>query len=841
MPKPIEALCRCTAMIDSLVAHYRAHRRYKPSRAAASRRFFECGNALDRPPPESPRSCHRAPPQRLAIANRPRSRELGSCEHHQPSGSLGKGNMGTLERHVCERGSLRAGIVSTCVLWLSFAAAFAGANLVDAPPVVALCAGDCDGLGAVTVDEVVTLVVIALGNESVEQCEVGDVSGDGAVTVDEILSALTLALDGCFAPDIGVCGNGIVDAGEQCDDGGACIGGPRAGSACTSAARCLYGGACLGGLDDLHACEGDHDCRGGTCRRCRPFGGDGCAANCSLEIDTAVDLVSGIIVPPGTGNGVTQIAFGTSGAALYGLASVQMPLVGSLILTTGRTVDNVMPVVIRAGAVVLDSIQVSTIACLCHRFPEVSTCGGTSAELDGSTSRDCTPGFEGGAVCPPDKPCAPVNGAGNVGSGFITCAAPPIEIETIQDCNGTPGEPPFPAMVSARSAAETAAVDIGNALITMSDALADVVGSCSGTAPAYGADGAFCTADDPIPARGRPILNLFGTNAAATILNPGDFEGDTNGPIGIEGAPFRCLSDGAVDVGAAGIASAFTVCELPAVHDVPIPTVLFFEPAPILPGASGQAPDPGPGDCCQCDDPDTCRAATSGTCGSCFPVFGAACGAEGRCARHTRTPTSTPPPAPTRPPPPTRTPPPTPTKTCRPAFVRIEPVEFAGPGSKAVVEVTLRGECVAAEMQNDIVFDNSVLSLTAAGCQINPAIGRFPKGPPPAITCDDSNIGACKTFTTTLQQCGSDPQPLGCPEEAGSDLSVLTQVILGTGTNANQIPAGVLYTCELELIDPGGLPTVLLNRRAYASDPRGASLATIGVDGVASSGSGAVP
>lgn len=46
------------------------------------------------------------------------------------------------------------------------------------------------------------------------------------VTVDLILQAVNSALNGCGA----VCGDGHVDSGEDCDDGGTCIGGTNAGT-----------------------------------------------------------------------------------------------------------------------------------------------------------------------------------------------------------------------------------------------------------------------------------------------------------------------------------------------------------------------------------------------------------------------------------------------------------------------------------------------------------------------------------------------------------------------------------------------------------------------------------
>jgi hypothetical protein len=64
-------------------------------------------------------------------------------------------------------------------------------------PSVAPCPGDCDNLGDVTVDELVTLVTVALGLESLDLCAMGDRNRDGRITVDEIIAATGRALDGC--------------------------------------------------------------------------------------------------------------------------------------------------------------------------------------------------------------------------------------------------------------------------------------------------------------------------------------------------------------------------------------------------------------------------------------------------------------------------------------------------------------------------------------------------------------------------------------------------------------------------------------------------------------------
>lgn len=59
------------------------------------------------------------------------------------------------------------------------------------------CTGDCNEDGAVTVDEIITGVNIALGTVELAGCLRFDGSGDQQVTVDEILQGVTVALEGC--------------------------------------------------------------------------------------------------------------------------------------------------------------------------------------------------------------------------------------------------------------------------------------------------------------------------------------------------------------------------------------------------------------------------------------------------------------------------------------------------------------------------------------------------------------------------------------------------------------------------------------------------------------------
>jgi len=61
------------------------------------------------------------------------------------------------------------------------------------------CVGDCNGDGAVTVDELVLGVKIDLGTAAIDACPAFDADDNGAVTVDELLSGVNAALTGCAA------------------------------------------------------------------------------------------------------------------------------------------------------------------------------------------------------------------------------------------------------------------------------------------------------------------------------------------------------------------------------------------------------------------------------------------------------------------------------------------------------------------------------------------------------------------------------------------------------------------------------------------------------------------
>jgi hypothetical protein len=83
-------------------------------------------------------------------------------------------------------------------------AAAIGTQLVgerDGPDVVDLtaphCVGDCNGDRTVSINELITGVNIALGNQPLSVCPAFDPSGDGSVAINELITAVNNALGAC--------------------------------------------------------------------------------------------------------------------------------------------------------------------------------------------------------------------------------------------------------------------------------------------------------------------------------------------------------------------------------------------------------------------------------------------------------------------------------------------------------------------------------------------------------------------------------------------------------------------------------------------------------------------
>ncbi|HYD49749.1 MAG TPA: FG-GAP-like repeat-containing protein, partial [Terriglobales bacterium] len=120
-------------------------------------------------------------PDSAAIA----ARDPSSCE---PLDQLGTSRLLT---GGCEIGAIEVtGIAPTPQVSCTPAA--------TATPLPIFCSGDCDRNGAVTVDEIITLVTSALGTTDPSACSTGDQDHSGTITVDEVVTAVTKALFGCF-------------------------------------------------------------------------------------------------------------------------------------------------------------------------------------------------------------------------------------------------------------------------------------------------------------------------------------------------------------------------------------------------------------------------------------------------------------------------------------------------------------------------------------------------------------------------------------------------------------------------------------------------------------------
>ena len=80
----------------------------------------------------------------------------------------------------------------------SATASVAPSAIVSATPTARPpCAGDCNGDGAVTINELITGVTIALGTQPLAACPGFDTSGDGQVAINELVAAVNHALAGC--------------------------------------------------------------------------------------------------------------------------------------------------------------------------------------------------------------------------------------------------------------------------------------------------------------------------------------------------------------------------------------------------------------------------------------------------------------------------------------------------------------------------------------------------------------------------------------------------------------------------------------------------------------------
>lgn len=131
------------------------------------------------------------------------------------------------------------------VVWTTFLFLFA------LPGAAQECPGDCDGDGQVTVAELIRGVRIAIGLAEASACPPMDRNADGMVNVNELVAAVAASLEQCVAdtptptvtPIGPFCGDGVVDAPEECDDGNL-----AAGDGCSGACQLEPGGDVCAGV-----------------------------------------------------------------------------------------------------------------------------------------------------------------------------------------------------------------------------------------------------------------------------------------------------------------------------------------------------------------------------------------------------------------------------------------------------------------------------------------------------------------------------------------------------------------------------------------------------------------
>ena len=87
--------------------------------------------------------------------------------------------------------------LSTVLVVLALLNGWSSRHPFGAALAAAQCAGDCNGDGEVTVDELIIGVNIALDTASLSRCSALDTNHDGIITIDEIIAAVNTALNGC--------------------------------------------------------------------------------------------------------------------------------------------------------------------------------------------------------------------------------------------------------------------------------------------------------------------------------------------------------------------------------------------------------------------------------------------------------------------------------------------------------------------------------------------------------------------------------------------------------------------------------------------------------------------
>jgi cysteine-rich repeat protein len=365
----------------------------------------------------------------------------------------------------------------------------------------------------VVINELIKCVNIDLGSAALSTCTACDVDGNGTVGINELVKAVNAALNGCASsatpspsPGGAICGNGHMEEGEECDDG-------------------------------------------------NNVGGDGCAANCTIEVVRMTDL---------------DPVLSKSTVQLLSL-KLTLTLTGHQALTSGKPRNTAtigpdgkqlfavgeFPVVVKAKDVQFDPIEIPSIGCACVRGIEVPEFGPGNSGMgvvgcgdqhltdvdflveqdhDTTPNRPCNSGSANGL--PDDPQC---NASSDLGAGITSNAclegvgaacSTPDSAHIAGTCGFQVGACNSPRVITfsggdaGRGATllrnSTAIAQLQNTTSTPCVATKNPDGSCS--APDFGPDCTPCT-DDDLKKGPQSIAPTTTGTASVVIYDTGDAAG----------------------------------------------------------------------------------------------------------------------------------------------------------------------------------------------------------------------------------------------------------------------------------------------------------------------------
>jgi cysteine-rich repeat protein len=311
-------------------------------------------------------------------------------------------------------------------------------------------------------------------------------------------------------PEIGCCGDGTVDDGEQCDDG-------------------------------------------------NEVGGDDCAANCTLEHVVNLAL---------SGEMISQSASFTLSLAIDSQQSFRL---GEATSATSRPscegsssfAVGEIPLAQRVEDLAFDPVSVPGIACACIRPVAARRCG---APLIRRNGRDCSVALDCTAdpsLCGDPSACRFAHGEANASSGVIGCAGLDA-VDYVAEVDDIAAN-----FTCTRSGGRSAN---GAAFIYSSASMGVIMGNpmCleDTSNAANGPDGIPCSEDDPATSRGGIRIEVRTTGfAGPPLIGPGQASGTEDAPGAPRealGAPFDC----AELPGAPRLCSSVTVISAPGAEQV---------------------------------------------------------------------------------------------------------------------------------------------------------------------------------------------------------------------------------------------------------------------------------